>query len=106
MKFLSRYKNYIFLALLALLTLRVFIPQLEGLHDSVVALQDANLYWILLGTIVFFLGIPILTVQFMALAMKPLRFGLTYRVEMAGLFVSKLLPSSIGSISLNMYYFI
>lgn len=103
---IRKYKSYFFLLLIALLTLRVIVPQLDGLRESIAALNGANLYWILLGVIVFFLNVPISSLQFMALALKPLKFGLTFRVEMAVLFVSKLLPSSVGSISLNVYYLI
>jgi uncharacterized protein (TIRG00374 family) len=101
-----KHKNHIFIGLLIFLTLKVIIPQLDGLYDSIVALKSADLGWILLGTIIFFSGVPILSLQFLALALKPLPFGLTYKVQMAGLFVSKLLPSALGSISLNMYYFV
>lgn len=103
---LAKYKNHIFIGLLVLLTLRVIVPQLDDLYDSIKALKDANLYWILLGTIIFFLGVPILAIQFVALSLKPIPLFLTYKVEMAGLFVSKLLPATVGTISLNMYYLI
>jgi uncharacterized protein (TIRG00374 family) len=105
-KVIKKYKNYIFLLLLAFLTFRVIIPQLDGLRESIAALNSANLYWILLGVLVFFLNVPISSLQFMALALKPIKFFLTFKVEMAVLFVSKLLPSSLGSISLNVYYLI
>jgi uncharacterized membrane protein YbhN (UPF0104 family) len=42
----------------------------------------------------------------MALALKPIGFILTLRVQAAVLFVSKLLPQSVGTISLNVYYLI
>lgn len=103
---LTKHKNTIFICLLVLLTLKVIVPQLGDIRDSIAALKDANLYWILGSTIIFFLGVPILALQFMALALKPIKFGLTYRVQMAGLFVGKLLPSALGTIGLNMYYFI
>jgi uncharacterized protein (TIRG00374 family) len=106
LKKIKKYKSHIFLFLLALLTLRVIIPQLDGLRDSIAALSSANLYWIVLGIIIFFLSVPISAMQFMVLALKPIKFRLTFRVEMAVLFVSKLLPSSVGSISLNVYYLI
>lgn len=101
---LSKYKNYIFLILLVLLSARVIIPQLDGLKDSLSALKTANLYWIILGIVVFFCSVPVSTFQFMSLALKPIKFALTFRVQMAVLFVSKLLPSSVGSISLNVFY--
>jgi uncharacterized protein (TIRG00374 family) len=101
---IRQYKNYIFIFLLLFLTLRVIIPQFDDLIDSLKALDGANMYWILLSVIVFFLNVPVSAVQFMVLALKPIKFILTLRVQMAVLFVSKLLPSSLGSISLNVYY--
>lgn len=105
-RFFKKYKSHIFIGLIVLLALRVFVPQLDQLQDSITALKEANLAWMMAGLIVFFIGIPVLSWQFMVLALQPLRFPLTLRVETAGLFVSKLLPSSLGTISLNYYYFI
>lgn len=104
LEFTKKYKSYIFLALIVLLALKVFIPQLDQLVNSIAELKNADQAWVVAGLLVFFLGIPIVTVQFMALAIKKIHFGLTFRVQMAGLFVSKLLPSSLGTITLNMYY--
>ena len=103
---LGKYKNWIFLILVVALALKVIIPQLDDLKDSLKALKDANLYWILLGTIVYFAGIISFAVQIVVLAFKSLGFWMTYKVEMAGQFVSKLLPSFVGVFSLNMYYLI
>lgn len=103
---MKKYQGYIFTVLVILLTLKVFIPQLDGLRESIKSLNGANYYWIAFGTLVFFLGIPILALQYKTLALKPLKYRLTFNVEMAGQFVSKLLPSSLGTLSLNMYYLI
>lgn len=98
-------RSIIFLVIIVLLALKVFIPQLDDLKESIAALKDADLGWMLLGTLVFFLGVPVLAWQYVALALKPIPYALTLRVEMAGLFVSKLLPSSLGTLTLNLYYF-
>lgn len=106
-KFISKYKGYFFIILLAFLTLRVFIPQLDDLKESISALKDANLYWMLAGLVIYFIGVPpVMAIQFVALAFKRITYTLTLKVEMAGLFVGKLLPNGVGSISLNMFYFI
>jgi uncharacterized protein (TIRG00374 family) len=104
--FFGKYKSYIFLALIGLLALKVIVPQLDEFVDSLRSLKSANLYWIAAGTIIYFAGIITLAIQVVALAFKPLAFGLTYKVEMAGQFVSKLLPSFVGILSLNIYYLI
>lgn len=103
-KLIVSYKNYIFIALLALLTLKVIVPQLSDLQDSIAAVSSANSYWVLLGLFVFFLSVPLAALQLVVLALRPIDFGLTFRVQTAVLFVSKLFPQSIGGISLNVYY--
>lgn len=103
---MRKYKNYIFIVLIALLTLKVFIPQLDDLQDSLAALKEANLYWMGLALVVYFSAVPIMAYQFMLLTFKKLVFWMTFRVQMAGLFVNKLLPAGLGSVSLNMFYFI
>lgn len=104
--FLSKYKNYIFLFLVVLLAVKVIVPQLDGLKDSLSALKDADKAWILAGIVVYFSGVPTLAYQIMMLAFKPLGFWMTCKVEMAGQFVNKLLPSFVGVFTLNMYYLI
>lgn len=104
--FIKDNKSIILWIIIALIALKIFVPQIDNLIESLKALRDADLAWVLLGTIVFFLGLPVLTWQYLELALKPLKFWLTFRVQMAGLFVSKLLPSSLGTFSLNLYYLI
>ncbi len=99
-------KHYIFTLLIVLLALRVFIPQLDALQESFDTLKEADLYWVMLGVIVYFLSVPAMTLQFMGLSMKKLALGLTFKVEAATLFVNKLLPNGVGTISLNFYYLV
>lgn len=101
---MQRYKTPVFITLLVVLTLRVIIPQLDDLRSSLSALRGADAYWVLLALAIFSMSVPISTFQYMALALKRIRFYLTFRVQMASLFVSKLLPQSVGTISLNVYY--
>ncbi|MFO0881925.1 MAG: lysylphosphatidylglycerol synthase transmembrane domain-containing protein [Candidatus Saccharimonadales bacterium] len=103
-KFWAHYKSYIFLVIIILLALKVFVPELDSLKESVQAIRNAQLDWIIFGQIVFFLGLPIVAYQFLVIAIKPLKYYLTFKVEMASLFVSKLFPSSLGTVALNFYY--
>jgi uncharacterized membrane protein YbhN (UPF0104 family) len=103
-KGVRQYKNYIFITLLVFLTLRVIIPQLDDLRSSLAALSSANFYWVVIALIIFFLSVPISTFQYMVLVLKSIKFYLTFKVQMATLFVAKLLPQSVGTISLNVYY--
>lgn len=103
-RFWASYKSYIFLGLIILLALKVFLPELDSLKESLQAIKSAQLSWIIFGQIVFFFGLPIVAWQFLVIAIKPLKYWLTFKVQMASLFVSKLFPSSLGTVALNFYY--
>ncbi len=104
--FCKAHKNIIFLGLIVVLALRVFLPQLDSLTQSVEELKQADLSWILLGLVFFSFSTPLVTWQFVEIALAPLKFLLTLRVQIASLFVSKLLPVGLGNIAINMYYFV
>lgn len=103
---MKKYQSRILITLLVLLSAKVLLPQLDSLRDSIQALQSADLAWIFLGILVYFSGVPILAVQFTALAFKKLVFLLTLRVEAATLFVNKIVPNGVGTISLNAFYLV
>jgi len=103
---LVRHKKVILLILILLLAARVFIPQMDVLAESIQTLSGADLQWVFLAIIFYFTGIPVLAAQFIALSFKRLTYALTLRVQAATLFVNKILPQGVGTISLNIYYFI
>lgn len=103
-KFLNKYKSYILLLIVILLTMKVFLPQLDTLKEGILSLKQANKTWVIVGTIVYWSGLPIVTKQYQVLAKKIIPFWLTLKVQIAGLFVGKLLPSSLGTLTLNSYY--
>ncbi len=106
MAFLKKYKSTILLILILALTARVFIPQLGSLVESLQVLKDADLLWILLGIILFYSGVPVMAAQLSVLTFKKLAYWVTFKVQVAALFVNKILPQGVGTISLNIYYFI
>jgi undecaprenyl-diphosphatase len=103
--FIKKYRSYILLIIIALLTIRVFVPKLDELKKSIEAALQADPTWLIFGVLIYWLGLPILTKQFIVIAKKHLPFWTTFKVQVAGLFVGKLLPSSLGTITLNTYYF-
>lgn len=103
---MKKYQSRILIALLVLLSAKVLLPQLDSLRESIQALQNADFAWIFLGILVFFSGVPILAVQFTALAFKKLVLLLTLRVEAATMFVNKIVPNGVGTISLNAFYLV
>lgn len=104
--FFARHKKTILVIIVVLLAARVFIPQLDVLADSIEALTTANPWLIILASILYFTGIPVLAAQFNVLSFKKLVYSLTLRVQAATMFVNKILPQGVGTISLNIYYFI
>lgn len=105
-RFIENNISIIALIIIILLAIKVFIPELNSLKQSLITLQEADMLWVIIGTLVFYAGILILAWKYITIALKPIKFWLTFRVQMAGLFVSKLLPVSISTLSLNMYYFV
>lgn len=103
---LARHKKIILLVIIVILAIRVFIPQLDALADSLQTLTEANPFWVLLAAILYFTGVPVMAVQFTVLSFKKLFFPLTLRVQAAALFVNKIVPQGVGTISLNIYYLI
>lgn len=103
---MKKYQSRILIVLLILLCAKVLLPQLDSLRESIQALRGADFTWIFLGILVFFAGVPILAVQFTALAFKKLVLLLTLRVEAATMFVNKIVPNGVGTISLNAFYLV
>lgn len=80
------------------------IPRIDQFKDSFVAVQGANPAWVLFAIAIYFTGMPLMAMQLVAIALKPLRFFITYKVQMAALFVNRVMPSGIGLVILNTYY--
>ena len=59
LRFLKKYRSAILVVLVLLLAARVFIPQLGSLVESIEVLKDANLFWVLIGILLFYSGIPL-----------------------------------------------
>ena len=104
MNIIKKYKNYIALGFIALLVGYILLPQLDSLKESIQALKSANTFWVLVAVGIFFSGVLALALQYMVLAIQKLHFKLTLQVECAELFVSRILPSGVGTVALNMYY--
>ncbi len=84
--------------------LYIVLPRLDELDQSVAAIRNADPLWVCVALVVFFWGMPLMAMQLNAIALKPLRFWITYKVQMAALFVNKLVPSGLGLVLLNSYY--
>jgi uncharacterized membrane protein YbhN (UPF0104 family) len=95
----------IFLTCLGLLlVLYIFVPQLGNLKEGIAAIKSANPAYVIAATLVFCLGFPILAWKYIKIGQIPLIYWLTLKVQFAGAFISKLLPQSVGSLTVNTYY--
>lgn len=82
----------------------LIISRLDQLEESFAAIQSSDPLWLIFGISVYFMGMPLMAVQLKAIALKPLRFFTTYKVQMAALFVNRVVPSNLGLVLLNTYY--
>lgn len=82
----------------------VIIPRIDQFKESFAALQDVNPLWMLFAILIYFTGMPLMAIQLVAIALKPLTFFITYKVQMAALFVNRVMPSGLGLVLLNTYY--
>jgi uncharacterized protein (TIRG00374 family) len=82
----------------------VIAPQVSSLRDGFARLGDAD------G---IFLGLACLSVigaivasggTYVYLALRPVRFGRTVLVQLAGMFINRLLPAGVGGMGLNARY--
>ena len=80
------------------------IPRIDQFKESFAAIQGANPLWVLFAIVIYFMGMPLMAMQLVAIALKPLRFFVTYKVQMAALFVNRVMPSGLGLVLLNTYY--
>lgn len=103
-QFVITHATFIISLLLIFLVIKVFVPQLENLVDSLRAIRDADKVMLLTAIAVFSIGFPILAAKYCLLAQFKLPFMLTFKVQIASAFIAKLLPMSVGSLTVNTFY--
>lgn len=100
----SKHKKYFFFfisLILILLIGRLLIKNIDLLVDGIKAFVSADPTWIIFGLIIFFSAIPLVTAILILLSYKKLDFWLTYKVQMALLFVNKILTGSLNTLLLT-----
>lgn len=102
--FYAKHSRVILTIAALLLIFYVFIPQLSSLKESLQAVKSANKEMLLFAVVVFCVGFPILAAKYCLIAQYKLRYALTLQVQIASAFISKLLPMSIGSLTVNTFY--
>lgn len=102
--FLSKNKSSIFVVILVGVLLYLFLPDPETIKESFELIKGAKLEWVVLAVILFFGTIPLNAAQLRVVSVIKVKFWLTYKVQMAYLFIGKLLPSSIAAFVVNSFY--
>ncbi|MBC7581930.1 flippase-like domain-containing protein [Aeromicrobium sp.] len=96
-----RYLLYIgIICLLVVLLVR----QRATIVQAAQSATHANTGWLVLGIVAMFATLPASTLVYKVLSPKPLRFGRTLLVQMAGFCVNKLLPSGSGAAGTSFLY--
>lgn len=101
---IKKHKNLIINTAMVAALLYVTIPRISELSESVRDVLSADPLWVIAAVIVFLCGMPLMALQLNAIAVHKLRYWVTYKVQMAALFVNKLMPSGLGLVVLNTYY--
>lgn len=80
------------------------LPQLGSFGASLQAIQHARPTLALLAALIAFAGYACATGVYVLLAYKVIPFGATFLVQIAGLFINRVVPAGIGGIGLNFLY--
>lgn len=105
--FYTKHKKYFFILgslMLLILFGKLLFENSSLIIDGIIAIREADKLWVIFGLFIFFLGVPINSLILILLSYKKLLTLLTIKEQMALLFVSKLLPSGLGQLTLNSYY--
>lgn len=97
-------RRQLLILLLAAVGLYVIIPQLGSFRNSLSALSDANWNYIVLAVLFTALSYVAAAGNYCLLAWQRLSYVRTLLVQIAGMFVNRLLPAGIGGIGVNYLY--
>jgi len=90
--------------LLLALSLYVILPQLGNFHDSLKLLRHPDFRTLAEAFIVTMLTYFLAAATYVLLAFKKLAYGKTLLVQLASLFVNRLLPAGVGALGMNYLY--
>lgn len=86
------------------LLIYIVVPQLHEFKDSTRLLSDASALIVLLAIIMSLGAHMMAAAKYTALAFRPIHYGRTLLVQLAGLLTNRLLPAGIGGIGINYVY--
>ncbi len=101
---ISKNKKSILWTIIFVIIFYLILPDKETIESTVEEIHGADLGWIIVGNIFYYITIPLYTIQLIVLSIKPLNNWIAFKVQMSVLFINKLLPSSISSFVINSFY--
>ena len=102
--FLSKNKSLIIWFVIIAVVIYVILPDKQELQETMEAIKGADLKWLLVANIFYYITIPLYTIQLIVLSQSKLKAWVAFKVQMSVLFINKLLPSSISSFTMNSFY--
>jgi glycosyltransferase 2 family protein len=100
----KRYKKDIFWIFVFAVLFAFLLPDKQTIINTLNEIKGADLSWIIIGSIFYYLTIPIYTIQILVLSKKKLNSWITYKVQMSVLFINKFLPTAVCSFVMNSFY--
>jgi undecaprenyl-diphosphatase len=92
------------LLVLLVIALYVILPQLGQFHDSWQVLQHVEWGWLALGVILVAATYFAAAATYCFLSFRPIPYPKTILVQLAAMFVNRLLPAGVGAIGTNFAY--
>lgn len=102
--YFSEYKTIIFGIIAILVIFYLILPSKDEITQAIDTIKGADINWIVIASIFYYLTIPFYALQVVVLAMTKLNSWITFKVQMSVLFVNKILPSSLSSFAMNSYF--
>jgi uncharacterized protein (TIRG00374 family) len=102
-RFGSRDRQAIILAV-AIIALYVVVPQFGSFRHSIALIPSANITSLLLAVLCTVSSYFAAAGTYAALALHRLRYGRTLLIQVAGMFINRLLPAGIGGMGVNFAY--
>jgi len=87
-----------------MVALYIGIPQIGSFHDSLKLWKAVQWSWVLMAGGVFAASYFLAASIYMALSLRPLRYGRTVLVQLAAMFAGRLLPAGVGALSVDYRY--
>jgi len=99
-------KRYVPIVIIIIAAVGMFgiLPQFSNFANSLTAMKQASPGLLVMAVGVNLLAYVCAACIYMSLALKPLRFGSTLLVQLAGLLINRVIPAGLGGLGLNFLY--